>query len=80
MDNYAKQALELYNTTTVNRGETDGRPFWNINSSQFIFAPAFGFPRIPGAKKYLFVATDKNGTQHRFVDKLPSADLIPVWG
>ena len=79
MDNYAKQALELYNTTTVNRGETEGRPFWNINSSQFIFAPAFQFPRIPAAKKYLFIATDKNGAKHEFIDKYPTADLIPIW-
>ena len=80
MDSYAKQALELYNTTTVNRGETADRPFWNINSSQFIFAPAFGFPRIPAAKKYLFVATDKNKVEHKFIDKCPTVDLIPVWG
>ena len=79
IDDYAKQALELYNTTTVNRGETAGRPFWNINSSQFIFAPAFGFPRIPAAKKYLFIATDKNKVEHRFTDKCPTADLTPVW-
>ncbi len=81
MDKYALQALEEYNsdTKTVRRAGKNGKPFWNINSSQFTFVPELFFPTIPGAKEYVFTATDSNGKTHSFTDKSPSAPLTPIW-
>lgn len=82
MDNYAQQALLEYNSeaTAAHPGGVNGRPFWNINSSQFTFAPSFQFPYIPFSEKYRFTATDKNGTAHTFDADTPTASLAPIWG
>ena len=82
MDKYAQQALLEYNSeeTSPHPGGIDGRPFWNINSSQFTFAPKIQFPNIPGAKKYLYTAEDEKGNTYSFVDKSPMASLAPIWG
>ena len=56
MDKYAEQALKEYNSeaTAAHPGGVDNRPFWNVYSTQFMYAPAFHFPRILLAKQYLF--------------------------
>ena len=80
MDIYAAQALEEYNSNikTTRRGG-NGKPFWNINSSQFMFAPSFQFPHVPGCKEYIFTATDSNGKEYSFVANSPTAPLTPIW-
>ena len=82
MDKYAKQALDEYNSesTAAHPGGVNGRLFWNINSSQFTFAPSFQFPFVPCAKKYRFTATDRNGKVHTFEAEEPTASLAPIWG
>ena len=81
MDNYAALALEEYNsdTDTVRRAGTHGKPFWNVNASQFMFAPQFMFPKISGAKEYIYTATDSCGKTHSFTSPSPIAALTPIW-
>ncbi len=81
MDPFAKQALEEYNsdTDTVRRGGLGGKPFWNINSSQFTFVPQFSFPVIPGAKSYRFTAKDEKENTYTFEADSPTASLAPIW-
>lgn len=78
---YAKMALEEYNSEelTPHFGGKEGVPFWNVQSPQFIFVPSFLFPKIVGASKYLFTATDKNGKIHTFEADSPTAYLTPIW-
>ena len=78
MDKYAKQALSEYNENTVVR-KGGMRSFWNINSSQFMFVPSFIFPVIPGAKEYIFTASDSKGEVHTFTADSPTAPLTPIW-
>ena len=82
MDKYAKQALLEYNSEecSPHPGGVNGRPFWNINSSQFTFAPTFHFPRVPKGRIYLFTATDRNGNTHSFKAETAVASLAPIWG
>ncbi len=80
MDQYAKQALEEYSTQAAHAGGIDGRLFWNINSTQFTFAPSFQFPIVPSCTQYRFTATDKNGSTHTFDADTPTASLAPIWG
>ncbi len=81
MDKYAKQALNEYNSdlTTVRHGGKNGKNFWNINSSQFMFVPSFQFPAIPAAKEYRFTATDSTGKTYSFTADIPTAPLTPIW-
>ena len=81
MDEYAKQALEEYNSEdkTVRQGGKDGKLYWNINSSQFIYAPKFLFPEIPGADRYIYTVTDSNKNIFTFTDATPWAQLTPIW-
>lgn len=80
MDQYAAQALQEYATLGAHPGGVEGRLFWNINSTQFTFAPAFQFPRIPSCKTYRFTATDCHGGTHTFDADVPTASLSPIWG
>ena len=81
MDKFAKLALDEYNdqANIIRPGGVDGKNFWNINSTQFMFVPSFQFPRIPAAERYEFTATDCNGNTHTFSDENPSAPLTPIW-
>ena len=82
MDIYAKKALLEYNSeeATPHAGGINGRPFWNIHSTQFMFAPKLQFPRIPNARKYIYTAEDENGKTYSFVADSPMASLAPIWG
>ena len=80
MDLYAKQALKEYCSESAHAGGENGRLFWNVNSSQFTFAPAFQFPYMPSCKQYRFTATDRNGDVHTFDADAPTASLAPIWG
>lgn len=81
MENYTERALKEYNSLTVRPGGVNGNPFWNMNSTQFTYAPAFYFPSLPNeaTKEFLFTATDKNGNTHSFKAEKASADLLPIW-
>ena len=81
MDIYAQRALAEYCNpeTAAHPGGVLGRPFWNINASQFIFAPSFQFPWMFECKKYRFTAVDKNGVEHTFDADTPTASLAPIW-
>ena len=55
-------------------------PFWNAYAKRFIYAPAFDFDIIPGAKEYLFkVTSEVNSETYRFRNDNPYASLTPVW-
>ena len=79
--NFKEQAFNEYNSEefAIRPGGIKGRGFWNVNSTQFIFAPCFGFPIIPKANGYLFTATDINGKIHTFKAERPTANLAPIW-
>src|SRR5437764_9989228 len=52
--------------------------FWNAHSRRFIYAPAFEFPRVPGAAAYRFTATARDGG-HSFEAAEPWSPLSPIW-
>ena len=55
------------------------RPFWNVYSHRFLYAPAFPFEGIKGARSYRFTVVCEDGTTLSFLAKSPQADLSPVW-
>ena len=82
MDIYAEEALLQYNSEefSPHPGGVGGRPFWNIHSSQFMYAPTLLFPGIPSAKEYRYTAKDATGRCHSFLAKTSTASLAPIWG
>ena len=64
----AKQAFEecCSPDTTVRSGVKRGRPFWNVESSQFMYVPAFHFTAIRDRHRYRYTATDEQGGVHEF--------------
>ena len=81
MDKYAEQALLEYNSaeTSPHLGGADGKPFWNINSTQFMFAPVLKFSEGPKGCLYLYTAKDESEKLHSFKSATPTASLAPVW-
>ena len=81
MNNFAKLAFEEYSSpdTPVRHGGVDGKPFWNIHSTQFMFAPALFFPCIPWATNYTYTATDSQGKSYSFNSPDSCAPLYPIW-
>ena len=65
--------------TTVRYGILNERPFWNTESEQFMYVPAFHFPEIRGIKKYRYDAVDEKGIKHTFIADNPNALLTPIW-
>ena len=55
------------------------RPFWNVYSHRFLYAPAFPFEEVEGARSYRFMVSCEDGTTLSFLAKSPQADLSPVW-
>lgn len=53
-------------------------PFWNGRSRQFIYAPAFEFQPVQGAKVYRFTAL-ACGQGWSFEAKDPKSTLEPIW-
>ncbi|MBE6695958.1 MAG: hypothetical protein E7587_05840 [Ruminococcaceae bacterium] len=80
MDKFANLALEEYNSSdkTVRRAG-NGKAFWNVNSSQFTFVPQLEFPEIPGARAYLFTATDSKNKTYTFEADSPIEPLTAIW-
>ena len=65
--------------TTAHHGGSAGRPFWNAESSQFMYVPAFQFQPIPGCWKYRYMAEDEKGETHTFESDNAHALLAPIW-
>lgn len=56
-----------------------GVPFWNQESVQFQFAPAFDFKDVEGAKSYHYTLTPSSGEKLMFEAAKPNVPLSPVW-
>ncbi len=55
-------------------------PFWNGYATRFIYAPAFDFPAVPGARRYRFEVTSQADSNTRFFESdVAHAPLSPVW-
>ncbi|HUU29789.1 MAG TPA: hypothetical protein VM123_18460 [archaeon] len=55
-------------------------PFWNINSSRFIYVPSFDFNPVEGAARYRFTArSEADKKEYVFEAREPWATLKPVW-
>ena len=55
-------------------------PFWNINSTRFIYAPAFDFANLDGANNYLFKAVvESDGKVFSFSTNEPWGPLSEIW-
>lgn len=71
------QALDLYDRP-VRPGYEGKNPYWNGYSTRFIFAPAFDFKEVEGAKAYRYTASVK-GKDYCFTAAKPNLALTPVW-
>ncbi len=79
LTSYGKKAWEE-SATPVRPGVPGKVPFWNEHSKRFIYAPAFDFKVVDGAKKYQFeVTSDKTSDTVTFEADVPYAPLSPVW-
>ena len=74
----AAQAL-AETAVPVRPGEPGVTPFWNSGAVQFLYAPAFAFPAVAGAKSYRFTLRSKSGDEQSFTAPQPWAALSPVW-
>ena len=77
----ARQAFEECSSaeTTVRYGVKRGLPFWNVESSQFMYVPAFHFTAVRGFHRYRYTAEDENGAFHSFEANDCCALLTPIW-
>lgn len=77
----AKKAFEecCSEKTTVRYGIPGERPFWNVESCQFMYVPAFHFTEIRGNKRYRFDAIDEKNVKHTFEAESCCALLTPIW-
>ena len=63
----------------VRPGIPGKQPFWNERAVQFLYAPAFDFKEIPGAKSYRFTVAPATGDALTFTAEKPWSPLSPVW-
>ena len=63
----------------IHPGRADGSGFWNEKAKWFMYAPAFSFGTVEGAKAYRFEALDGSGAAHRFEAERPTESLAGVW-
>ena len=77
----ARQAFEecCNPETTVRHGVKRGFPFWNVESTQFMYVPAFHFTAIRGVRRYRYTAVDETGASHSFESDDCCALLTPIW-
>lgn len=77
----AKQAFEesCNPATGVKHGVKNGFPFWNTESQQFMYVPAFHFTGLKSVKKYRYDAVDENGATHSFEAGNCCERLTPIW-
>jgi maltose/maltodextrin transport system substrate-binding protein len=80
-DNSAKALAEQDRQQTlksIRPGEPGVRPFWNIYSKRFIYAPSFDFKKVDGAANYHFVVVN-HGKELSFDAAKPWDSLAPIW-
>ena len=65
--------------TTVRYGVKRGLPFWNVESTQFMYVPAFHFTAIRGCSRYRYTAVDELGGVHTFEANDCCVLLTPIW-
>lgn len=65
--------------TTTRYGVKRGNPFWNVESSMFMYVPAFHFPSVRCVNRYRYDAKDERGKIHSFEAEDSCALLTPVW-
>lgn len=77
----AKQAFEecCSPETTTRYGVKRGRPFWNVESQQFMYVPAFHFTAIRDCGRYRYTAVDEKGGVHTFESGDCCSLLTPIW-
>lgn len=78
--NYRKlqrQAAKEY-LKPISPGYEGKNPFWNGYSVKFIYAPAFDFKEVDGARKYLYTLR-KEEQEWTFKDDKPYHSLAPIW-
>lgn len=77
----AKQAFDecCSPETTVRYGVKRGLPFWNVESTEFMYVPAFHFTAIRGCSRYRYDAVDENGVKHSFEADDCCVLLTPIW-
>lgn len=77
----ARQAFEecCDPKTTVRYGIKRGRPFWNAESTMFMYVPAFHFTAIRCCARYRYTAVDEAGGVHSFEANDCCALLTPIW-
>ena len=71
----AKEYLE-----PLRPGYEEGNSWWNVFAHRFLYAPAFDFKEIEGAKEYRFeLKSAENGSEWSFTADAPWNPLSPVW-
>ncbi len=77
----ARQAFEesCNPESTVRYGSKHGLPFWNVESTQFMYVPAFHFTAIRGCRRYRYTAIDEQNAVHSFEADDCCALLTPIW-
>lgn len=55
------------------------RPFWNKESTMFMYVPAFHFTALRGCNRYRYDARDELGNIHSFEASNCCALLTPIW-
>ena len=63
----------------IRPGVPGEQPFWNVQAVQFLYAPAFDFEEIPGARSYRFTIAPVEGPPLSFTAGKPWAPLSPIW-
>ncbi len=75
-----RQAAMRESCTPVHPGSPGRVPFWNKYSKRFMYAPAFDFQVVEGARKYRFqVVSETDGKRHVFESAHPWNSLGPIW-
>lgn len=54
-------------------------PFWNTESLQFMYVPAFHFTALKGCNKYRYDAVDENNNIHSFEAADCCEYITPIW-
>ena len=60
-------------------GQAPNGEFWNGDAKRFIYAPAFGFPKVNGAVRYRYDVTDDFHKLWTFRADTPNAGLDGIW-
>lgn len=65
--------------TTVKYGVKRGFPFWNVESTMFMYVPAFHFTAVRDCHRYRYKAVDEQGVTHSFDADDCCVLLTPIW-